>query len=77
MHLLLLVGACRLSFLGKIHGKTFPVRSNLNFLSAHADDEELLIWLEGVKEARRKVFFTHDKPEGAQALEKELLEERS
>jgi metallo-beta-lactamase family protein len=46
----------------KIHGSYVPVRAEvaqLDMLSAHADQNELLRWLEGFRSPPRKVFVTH------------------
>ena len=36
--------------------------------SAHADQSELLSWVEGIKRGPKKVFITHGEPDAAQAL---------
>ncbi|AKQ41621.1 Beta-lactamase-like protein [Aurantiacibacter atlanticus] len=46
----------------KIHGSYIPIRAEvaqLDMLSAHADQGELLHWLEGFGSAPRQVFVTH------------------
>jgi len=46
----------------KIHGAMIPVRARikaLNSMSAHADYQEMLTWLENFKQAPQKVFITH------------------
>tara|TARA_B100001248_G_scaffold227481_1_gene185947 strand:- start:12956 stop:14311 length:1356 start_codon:yes stop_codon:yes gene_type:complete len=60
----------------KIHGQEFPIRAeiyNLNHLSAHADQSELLSWASSFTSRPKKVFITHGEGEGATAL-KEILE---
>lgn len=59
----------------KIHGEWIPVRArveNLSALSAHADSNELMRWLSGVKAAPRKVFIVHGEPEQSEALRKRI-----
>lgn len=54
----------------KIHGAYIPVRAevaSLETLSAHADRDELLAWLDGLQ-APRQVFVTHGEPVAADAL---------
>ncbi len=54
----------------KIHGTYVPVRAEvvgLGMLSAHADREQLLAWLEGLP-APKRVFVTHGEPVAADAL---------
>lgn len=61
----------------KIHGAYVPVRAevaNLETLSAHADRDELLAWLDA-QHAPRRVFVTHGEPEAADAL-RLAIEER-
>ena len=61
----------------KIHGAYVPVRAeiaNLESLSAHADRDELLAWLDWQK-APRRVFVTHGEPVAADAL-RLAIEER-
>jgi metallo-beta-lactamase family protein len=63
----------------KIHGEPVQVRAevlNLGMLSAHADADEIIVWLKGFKTPPRTTFITHGEPAGAEALrhrvEKEL-----
>ena len=61
----------------KIHGAYVPVRAevaNLETLSAHADRDELLAWLDAQR-APRRVFVTHGEPVAADAL-RLAIEER-
>jgi metallo-beta-lactamase family protein len=61
----------------KIHGAYVPVRAevaNLDTLSAHADREQLLAWLGGLR-APKRVFVTHGEPVAADAL-RLAIEER-
>jgi metallo-beta-lactamase family protein len=62
----------------KIHGEYVPVRaqvSNLEFLSAHADTDEILRWLRGFKAAPRMTFITHGEPSASDALRHRIEEE--
>lgn len=61
----------------KIHGAYVPVRAevaNIETLSAHADRDQLLDWLD-VQRAPRRVFVTHGEPVAADAL-RLAIEER-
>jgi metallo-beta-lactamase family protein len=62
----------------RILGKSFRRRARvlkINGFSAHADREELLRWVSGLKSAPRRLFLTHGEPESAQAMA-DLLGER-
>ena len=62
----------------KIHGEYVPVRaqvSNLEFLSAHADADEIIRWLRGFQAAPRMTFVTHGEAETADALRHRIGEE--
>ncbi|MET3373526.1 metallo-beta-lactamase family protein [Variovorax boronicumulans] len=62
----------------KIHGAYVPVRAevaNLETLSAHADHDELLAWLDAQR-APRRVFVTHGEPVAADALRLAIEERR-
>ena len=55
----------------KIHGEYVPVRApvlNIDSLSAHADQGELLDWFRTMPHAPRQVFVTHGEPEASDAL---------
>lgn len=55
----------------KIHGEWVPIHAevaNLPMLSAHADAEEILRWLSGLKRPPRKVFIVHGEPHASDAL---------
>lgn len=55
----------------KIHGQWVQVKAevaNLPMLSAHADYEEILRWLSGLKRPPRKTFIVHGEPHAADAL---------
>lgn len=55
----------------KIFGEWIPVRAEiaeLPMLSAHADANELMQWIQGFKHAPDKVFIVHGEPEASEAL---------
>lgn len=59
----------------KIHGQMIPVKAHIEYLtntSAHADYEEILIWLKRFNRAPRKVFITHGEPDAAASLKKHI-----
>jgi metallo-beta-lactamase family protein len=61
----------------KIHGVYVPVRaqvSNLEFLSAHADSDEILRWLLGFKAAPQTTFVVHGEPSASDALRHRIEE---
>ena len=63
----------------RIHGEWVPVRAevmNIEGLSAHADREELLAWLEALPAPPRHVYVTHGDPEAADALRQAITVER-
>jgi len=52
----------------RILGQEYPVKARvarINGFSAHADREELLQWLSGLKKPPRKLFVVHGEPESA------------
>lgn len=60
----LLNGAAEL----KIYGKYYEVKAevfNLQVLSAHADQTELLDWMSGIKNTPEKIFITHGEQQAA------------
>ncbi len=62
----------------KIHGEWIPVRAEvttLDGLSAHADRDDLLAWIDALPRAPRHVYVTHGEPEAADAL-RQAIEER-
>jgi metallo-beta-lactamase family protein len=53
----------------RILGREYPVIARvvqINGFSAHADRDELLKWLSGLKKPPRRVFVVHGEPESAQ-----------
>jgi len=55
----------------KIHGEQVPVQArieSLDGLSAHADRDEILAWLGGLRRPPRRTFLVHGEPKPAQAL---------
>ena len=69
----LLEGATEL----KIYGKHYPVKAevvNLEVLSAHADQSELLDWMSEIKKEPKRIFITHGEKDGAEALKEKIKE---
>ena len=61
----------------RIHGEWIPVRAevaSIEGLSAHADREELLAWLDALPSAPKHVYVTHGEPEAADALRQAIAE---
>jgi metallo-beta-lactamase family protein len=59
----------------RIHGEDFPVRARVaqvQALSGHADQKELIRWLSGFNKAPSKVFITHGESQGSQELQKQI-----
>jgi metallo-beta-lactamase family protein len=55
----------------RIHGEMVPIGAEvvrLDGLSAHADYDEIVAWMETAKKAPRRVFVTHGAPEASEAL---------
>ncbi len=55
----------------KIYGKYYPVKAeiiNLQVLSAHADQAELLDWMSEIKNKPERIFITHGEPHAADAF---------
>lgn len=59
----------------KMHGEYVTVRApviNIDALSAHADQQELLQWLGTAPRPPRETFITHGEPESSDALRREI-----
>lgn len=62
----------------KIHGQMWAVNAEiekLDNMSAHADYQEILNWMENFNSPPRKVFIVHGEPQAAQSM-KEKIEEK-
>jgi metallo-beta-lactamase family protein len=62
----------------KIHGEMVPVRAevrSIDTLSAHADADEIMAWLENFPKAPKMTFITHGEPLAGEALRKRIQEE--
>lgn len=62
----------------KIHGQHIPVRArveNLHMLSAHADADEIIVWLKNFKRPPRTTFITHGEPAASDALRQRIEQE--
>lgn len=62
----------------KIHDQYFPVQAkveNFDLLSAHADRNEIIRWLQKMPVAPKKVFITHGEPKAAESF-REMLQEK-
>ena len=63
----------------KIYGKYYPVKAkveDLEVLSAHADQSELIDWLSEIKEVPEKVFIIHGESSAADAFRVKLKSEK-
>jgi metallo-beta-lactamase family protein len=61
----------------KMFGKYFPVKAaieNLEGISAHADQGELLDWLSKIARPPKKIFIVHGEKSGAESLQKKIAE---
>lgn len=62
----------------KIHGRYYEAKArieNLDFLSAHADRDEILGWLRKIPAAPKHCFVTHGEPEAADQVRVMLQDE--
>jgi metallo-beta-lactamase family protein len=62
----------------KIHGDYVPVRamvSQLEGFSGHADSDELVGWMHGLRQAPRQTFVVHGEPDAADALRIRIKDE--
>jgi metallo-beta-lactamase family protein len=61
----------------KIHGEMVPVRAHIaqvSGLSAHADADELMLWLSRRERDPERVVLVHGEPTAQEALRERLLE---
>ena len=61
----------------RIHGQWVPVRAevvSIEGLSAHADRDELLAWLDALPQPPKHVYVTHGEPEAADSLRQAISE---
>jgi len=61
----------------KAYGSRFPVRcevTQVHGFSGHADQEELLRWVESAPEKPSAIFLVHGEPEASEALKERLAE---
>jgi metallo-beta-lactamase family protein len=59
----------------KIYGKFFPVNAeveNIEVLSSHADQEELIHWMSDIRKAPKNVFIVHGEPESSATLKDKI-----
>jgi metallo-beta-lactamase family protein len=64
----------------KVYGKTVPFKmkvKEVEGLSAHADDAELIHWIKKIKQKPKMVYLVHGEREAAMALKKEIEEKFS
>ena len=62
----------------KISGRYFPVRAtikNIESLSAHADQQDLLTWVSQIKNHPEKVFLVHGEPTALDTLRVKIKDE--
>lgn len=63
----------------KIYGKTYPFKMHvkqLDGLSAHGDQNDLLNWLSNLRTAPQHLFIIHGEKDQSEALKKKLQEEK-
>ncbi len=61
----------------KLYGKYYPVKAeiiNLEGLSAHADQQGLITWIENIKNKPEHIFIVHGEKEGSEGLKKKIKE---
>lgn len=63
-----------IKFFGYYHDIEAQVKQ-FDFLSAHADQQELLEWLKSASSRPKKVFLSHGEPEAADTLRRKIEEE--
>ncbi|MFC3532763.1 MBL fold metallo-hydrolase RNA specificity domain-containing protein, partial [Vogesella facilis] len=63
----------------RIHGQEVPINAEvvaLEHLSAHADSDEIMHWLDGFAQPPRHTFIVHGEPDAADALRRRLSVEK-
>ena len=61
----------------KLDGKQYPVKAktvNIEGLSAHSDQRELINWLSQIKNKLENIFIVHREKEGAEGLKNKIKE---
>ena len=62
----------------KIHGQYWPVKAevhNLDMLSAHADGDEILGWLAGMKKVPKRCFVVHGEATASDTMRHRIEEQ--
>jgi metallo-beta-lactamase family protein len=62
----------------KIHGEYVPVRAQVSHLegfSGHADSDELMAWLRGMRTPPRQTYVVHGDPAASDALRVRIQDE--
>jgi metallo-beta-lactamase family protein len=62
----------------KVHGEWVQVRadvSQVDSYSAHADADEIMGWLRGMRRAPSQVYLCHGEPEAADTLRQRIEEQ--
>ena len=62
----------------KIHGEYVPVHASVSQLegfSGHADSDELVAWMRGLRHAPRQTFVVHGEPDASDALRIRIQDE--
>ena len=62
----------------RIHGRNVSIQAEveeISMLSAHADSNELMQWLQGFKTPPRKTFLVHGEPASSRALRERIERE--
>jgi metallo-beta-lactamase family protein len=59
----------------KFHGKYYPVNAQVEYLeslSAHADQPELLQWVDDIEDKPKRVFLIHGEPQALDMMRLKL-----
>jgi metallo-beta-lactamase family protein len=67
-------GERSIKFFGYYHDIKAEIKQ-FDFLSAHADQEELLAWLKSASKQPKKVFLSHGEPLASETLRKKIQEQ--